>query len=62
MRAYHITSGLLFALVGGMHLYRAIQGWPMEIGTYSVTVTGSYAVSGLCALMAAWAFSSMNKR
>ena len=62
MRAYHMTSGTLFALVGGMHLYRAVQGWPMEIGTYAVTTTSSYAVFGLCAIMAVWAFKSMNAK
>jgi hypothetical protein len=62
MRAYHVTSGTLFALVGVMHLYRAIQGWPMELGSYSIPVAGSYAVGALCALMAVWAFRSMNAR
>ena len=62
MRAYHVTSGLLFALVGVMHLYRAIQGWPMEIGTYAIPVAGSWAVGALCMLMAAWGFRSMNAR
>jgi hypothetical protein len=62
MRAYHVTSGLLFGLVGGMHLYRAIQGWPMQLGSYTITTTSSYAVFGLCTVMAVWGFKSMNAK
>ena len=62
MQRYHVVSGLLFTLVGLMHLWRAIQGWEMQIGPYSVTVTGSYVVFGLCTLMAIWAFASKERR
>lgn len=61
MKAYHQVSGLLFALVGVMHLVRAVQGWPMNLGANEVPVAASYGVFVLCAAMAFWAFSSMKK-
>ena len=61
MRAYHTVSGLLFALVGGMHLVRAVRGWPMNLGANEIPVAGSYAVFVLCSAMAVWAFASMKK-
>lgn len=61
MKAYHQISGLLFALVGVMHLVRAVSAWPMNIGSTDVPVAASYGVGALCLAMAAWAFSSMKK-
>jgi len=61
MKAYHQVSGLLFALVGGMHLVRAVQGWPMTLGANEIPVAASYGVFVLCGAMAVWAFSSMKR-
>ena len=61
MKGYHIVSGVLFALVGGMHLVRAVRGWQMNLGANEIPVSASYAVFGLCTVMAIWAFRSMKK-
>jgi NhaP-type Na+/H+ and K+/H+ antiporter len=55
VKAYLLITGILFALIGGMHLWSLVDRWPNErlfnglLGTFAMT-------------LAIWGFSLMRAR
>ena len=54
-RPYFVASGALFTLVAIAHLVRAIYGWQVVIGNYSVPNTVSWVAFIITASLALWA-------
>jgi hypothetical protein len=59
--SYIMASAMVFAFVGLVHLLRAIQGWPVELGTWVVPVWLSGVAFLLSGGLAAWGFSFLRK-
>lgn len=55
-RTYCITSGVVFALVALMHLWRVVLGVPLEIGAWSVPQSLSVVGAIGAAALSVWAF------
>lgn len=55
-RTYLCFSGTIFGIVAALHVVRLINGWPFQVGPWSLPVTLSWvavlAAAGLCV----WAF------
>lgn len=55
---YAVVSGAIFGLVAVLHLARALNHWPVLVGTFEIPVWASWigmvVAGGLCA----WAFRS----
>lgn len=45
-------SGLLLLAAGGLHLWRAFQGWEIMIHTWSVPIWASWVVGGGAVILA----------
>ena len=57
-RNYCITSGVVFAFVALMHVWRLVLGFPVQIGAWSVPLSFS-AIGAIVAVgFAVWAFRS----
>ena len=61
MKTYSIVSGLIFGLVALLQAARAVADLPVNVGTYSVPVFGSWIAAVVAGGLCAWAFSSKNK-
>jgi hypothetical protein len=59
--SYILASAIIFTVVGSVHLLRAIQGWPVELGTWMVPVWLSGVACVLSAGLATWGFSFLRK-
>jgi hypothetical protein len=59
--SYIMASAIVFTVVGLVHLLRAIQGWPVELGTWTVPVWLSGVAFVLSAGLATWGFSFLRK-
>ncbi len=57
LRPYLTLSATVFAVVALAHLLRAIAGWPIEIGPWSVPLGLSWIAAIVSAVLSAWAFS-----
>jgi hypothetical protein len=55
MKAYLVTTGLLFALIAVMHAMRAVRDWPM-LSTNPVEVVSMAALGVVSAALSAWAW------
>ena len=55
---YATVSALAFALVAFAHGWRAIDGWPVRIGSFDLPVGASAAVAVLCGALAVWGWRS----
>lgn len=53
-KAYTVISVLLFILVAIFHLVRALLGWDVLIGDYSLPVMRSWIVFGILLCLAGW--------
>ncbi len=61
INAYLLASASLFTVVGLVHLARALQGWPVNLGTWVVPVWLSGVAFVLSGALAAWGFSFLRK-
>ena len=59
--SYIMASAIVFTIVGLVHLLRAIQGWPVELGTWIVPVWLSGVAFVLSGGLATWGFSFLKK-
>lgn len=57
-RAYHLVSGVVFALVALMHLVRAVQRLPVVAGSWAIPLAASWAGVVVAGLLSLWAFRS----
>lgn len=58
-RAYCAVSGVVFALVSLLHLWRAVLGLPMTIGMWSVPRSLSVVAGVVTAVLALWALRNL---
>jgi hypothetical protein len=56
--SYPLLSGVIFGLVALLQAVRAIAGWAVQIGPFSVPVWFSWLVAIVAGSLAAWAFRS----
>lgn len=61
MRAYHIVSGLIFALIAVMHLARIINHWPMAVGTQLYPMSTSWATVVIAGFLSIWSFRLLRR-
>jgi hypothetical protein len=59
--SYIMASAIVFAIVGLVYLLRALQGWPVELGTWMVPVWLSGVAFVFCGGLALWGFSFLRK-
>ena len=60
MKAYLITTGVLFGLLAGLHVWRVVDEWPhVSFSAGFVLLMGVLIV--LPAALSAWAFSLLKK-
>jgi hypothetical protein len=59
-KTFNNTIGLIFVIIGAIHLVRSILGWPVFIGTVSIPVGVSVVAFLLSAFFAYTAFK-LNK-
>ncbi|WP_013325042.1 hypothetical protein [Gloeothece verrucosa] len=55
-KSYLIVSGLIFALIGLLHLIRIIYHWPAIVGVWTVPLSMSFIAIIITAVLAVWAF------
>ena len=55
--AYALITALIFALVAIMHGYRIYEGWAVQIGPHSISMTVSWVALVVAVLMAIWGFA-----
>jgi len=56
LKLYLIVSGVVFLLVGLLHLFRLINSWPVIIGTMPIPMLLSYVGFPVATAYAIWAF------
>lgn len=57
-RHYCITSGVVFALLALVHVWRLVLGSPIQIGAWSVPLSFSAVGAIVAGGFAVWAFRS----
>lgn len=57
MHSYILTSSAFFAVIGLLHLLRALFGWKALIHTYVLPRGLSFFAAGVAFLLAFWGFS-----
>ena len=55
--AYAVITALIFALVAIMHGWRIYEGWTVQIGPHSISMTVSWVALVVAALLAIWGFT-----
>jgi hypothetical protein len=55
--AYAVITALIFALVAIMHGWRIYEGWTVQIGPHSISMTVSWVALVVAALLAIWGFA-----
>jgi uncharacterized membrane protein YecN with MAPEG domain len=55
--AYAMITALIFALVAIMHGWRIYEGWTVQIGPHSISMTVSWVALVVAALLAIWGFA-----
>jgi hypothetical protein len=55
---YTLLSGVVFGIVALLQLVRAIAGWAVQIGPWSVPVAFSWIVVVVAGGLSIWAFRS----
>jgi hypothetical protein len=60
-KTYLLISAAIFALIALLHLMRLIGHWPIQIGTLSVPIWGSWLGFIIAAALSIWAFRLMAK-
>lgn len=61
-KSYLTVSATLFAAVALAHLVRAIAGWPIAIGQWSVPLELSWLAAAATAALCAWAIALLRAR
>lgn len=55
-KLYLIISGVIFALVGLLHLLRILLQWPLLVGAWTVPLALSAIAVVVAAVLTFWAF------
>jgi len=54
---YAVITALIFALVAIMHGWRIYEGWTVQVGPHSISMTVSWVALVVAALLAIWGFA-----
>ncbi|MBI1732242.1 MAG: hypothetical protein HYR49_05670 [Gammaproteobacteria bacterium] len=57
VKTYALISGAVFAIVSLVQLTRALNQWPVQVGTWTVPVWISWIAFVVAGSLAAWAFT-----
>jgi hypothetical protein len=60
--SYAFITAIIFALVAITHGWRIYEEWPMQIGPHSISMTASWIVLVVAALLATWGFTTIRRR
>jgi len=55
VRLYVVVSGAIFFLVGGFHLFRLVNNWPIVVGGRTIPHCLSYVGFPVATAYAVWA-------
>ena len=55
-KAYLLISGTLFGIIAAIHLFRIINEWPFQIGSWSFPMWLSWLGIAFFASLSVWAF------
>ena len=58
---YNIVSGAIFLVVAMLQAVRAMNHWPVQIGTLEIPVWASWIAMVAAGSLCAWAFRSRGK-
>ena len=61
-KTFHKTIGIIFLIVGILHLLRAIMSWPMRIGDFTIAVWFSYIIAIIVLWLSYEAFKLSKKK
>lgn len=57
-----LVAGVVFAIVGVLHLYRAFSDWSLRVEDFGIPTWFSGLAGVLILIMAFWAFRLLEKR
>ena len=60
-KSYCVVSGTLFAIVALAHLVRVINGWPVQVDTWSVPMLASWIGLIVPGCLAVWAYATAGR-
>jgi len=60
-KAYVTASALIFALVALGHLIRLMEGWPVQVGSYSFPAWASLLAILVTASVSMWGLSLLRR-
>lgn len=55
---YTIVSGVVFGIIALVQLVRAVNQWPVQIGSFNVPVWVSWIAALVASSLCLWAFGS----
>jgi hypothetical protein len=55
---YVVVSGAIFGVVAVLQAVRALNQWPVHVGTLEIPVIASWIATVVAASLCAWAFRS----
>jgi hypothetical protein len=58
---YIVVSGAVFGVVAVLQAVRALNQWPMHVGTIEIPVWASWLAMVVAGSLCAWAFRSREK-
>ena len=60
-KKFYITVGIIFGIVGILHLYRAVSSWTLAVQGFDIPVWFSLVAGILILFLAYWAFRLSRK-
>ena len=55
-RTYFVVSALIFAVVAILHLLRAVNHWPVQVGPLTPPLSASWVAMVISAALSVWGF------
>ena len=55
--SYALITALIFTIVAIMHGWRIYEGWTVQIGPHSISMTVSWVALVIAALLTIWGFA-----
>jgi uncharacterized membrane protein (DUF2068 family) len=60
-RSYMVISGTIFGVMAVLHLLRAVNHWPFQLGLWTLPLWASWSAAVVGASLCLWAFRLLNK-
>ena len=58
---YFVVSGALFGVVAVIQAVRALNQWPVQVGSFEIPVWASWIATVVAGSLCVWAFRSLDK-